>query len=255
MSHLLEAHGIHKYFGGVHAVDGIDLHVNRGEVLGIIGPNGSGKTTFFNTLTGQYPPTHGKYIFDDEDITGLPPHRVTARGIARTFQNLRTFRSLTVLENVVVGEHVKQSTGLVSALFRTKMYRGEEKAARERARECLYMVGLSRLAGRLSIELSYGQQKRLELARALAGDSRLLLLDEPTSGIPLHDGMELMNLVLKIREERGVTVIIIEHNMRVMRSVADRIIAMDFGKKISEGLPDHVLSDPCVITAYLGEEC
>jgi len=252
--HLLEAKDICQYFGGVHAVDRFSVHVDEAEILGIIGPNGSGKTTFFNTLTGAYTPTSGAFFFDGEDITGLPPHEVVARGISRTFQNLRTFRTLTVRENIVVGQHCLGTAGVFGSLFKTGTYRREESSAIHKAEELLHLVGLEQLAGRLAFELSYGQQKRLELARAMARESQLLLLDEPTSGIPSDDAQELLNLILRLRAERGITLIIIEHNMRAIRHVVDRVVAMDRGQKICEGSCDHVLSAECVIEAYLGEE-
>jgi branched-chain amino acid transport system ATP-binding protein len=254
MERILEADDICQYFGGVRAVDDFSVHVDEGEVLGIIGPNGSGKTTFFNTLTGIYPPTSGSFRFRGEDITGLPAHRIVEKGITRTFQNLRTFRTMTVRENVIVGQHCQTSTGVLDSLLRTGKHRREEQLTKEKAEELVGLVGLSDLLDRLSCELSYGQQKRLELARALASESQLLLLDEPTAGIPSGDAQELLDLILRLRQEHGVTVIIIEHNMRAMRHVADRVVAMDRGRKICEGSCDYVLSAECVIEAYLGEE-
>jgi branched-chain amino acid transport system ATP-binding protein len=254
MERMLEAKDICQYFDGVHAVDHFSLHVDEGEILGIIGPNGSGKTTFFNTLSGLYPPTSGSFHFCGQDITGLAPHRIVQRGISRTFQNLRTFRTLTVRQNVIVGQHSNTSTGVFDSILRTGKHRREEKITNDKAEELIGLVGLNALVDRLSCELSYGQQKRLELARALASESRLLLLDEPTAGIPSGDAQELLDLILRLREERGVTVIIIEHNMRAMKHVANRVIAMDRGRKIYEGSCDEVLSARCVIEAYLGEE-
>jgi branched-chain amino acid transport system ATP-binding protein len=254
MQHLIEAKDICQYFGGVRAVDHLSVHVDAAEVLGIIGPNGSGKTTFFNSLTGTYVPTSGTFLFNGEDITGLPTYEVVTRGISRTFQNLRTFRTLTVRENVIVGQHCLGTSGILGSLFKTSTHRREEKAAVDKAEELLHLVGLEKLVDRLAYELSYGQQKRLELARAMAREPQVLLLDEPTAGIPSDDAQELLDLILRLRTERGTTLIVIEHNMRAIRHVADRVVAMDRGQKICEGTPDFVLSEECVIQAYLGEE-
>lgn len=254
MKPILEAHDVYQYFGGVHAVDGLSLYVDPGEIFGIIGPNGSGKSTFFNSLSGIYKPTAGRFLFKGQEITGMEPHVIVSLGISRSFQNLRTFRSLTVKENVVVGQHVKQSVGILDALLKTPKYRHEEKLSRQKAEELLELVGLSHMVDQFSFALSYGQQKRLELARALASEARVLMLDEPTAGIPLADADELMALIRRIRDTRGTTILVIEHNMRVMTALVDRMMAMDRGKKISEGKPQEVLNDPLVIQAYLGEE-
>lgn len=254
METIIEAKDIYQYFGGVHAVDGVSFSVSPGEIFGIIGPNGSGKSTLFNSLSGIYKPTSGKFLFKGRDITGLETHKIVSRGVSRTFQNLRTFRALTIRENVIVGQHIHQKVGVFDALFRTGRYRKEETHCLEKADELLSFVGLSHIKEGLAFGMSYGQQKRLELARALASEAEVVLLDEPTSGIPRGDADELMKLITQIRDTHGTTFLVIEHNMRVMTSIADRMIAMDQGKKISEGSPQDVLQDERVITAYLGEE-
>ena len=254
MQHLIEAREVCQHFGGIRAVDRVSLHVDPGEILGIIGPNGSGKSTFFNTLTGIYRATSGQFLLEGKNITKLAPHEIVSLGISRTFQNLRTFRTLTVRENVIVGQHCLGKAGVFDSLFRTGRYRREEKTAYDNAEELLQLVGLGALTDRLAYELSYGQQKRLELARAMARESRLLLLDEPTSGIPSSDAQDLLDLILRLRAERGTTLIVIEHNMRAVRHIADRVVALDRGQKICEGTPEFVLTADCVIEAYLGDD-
>jgi branched-chain amino acid transport system ATP-binding protein len=250
---LLEASDICMYFGGVKAVDHLDIAVQDGQILGIIGPNGSGKTTFFNVLTGLYKPTAGRITFMGQEITNHLPHQVARAGIARTFQNIRLFKNTSVLDNVLVGQHLKLNENLFDALMRTSNQKQVEKKARQRAEELLDFVKLYDKVNEFSANLAYGEQRRLEIARALATQPKLLLLDEPTAGMNPGEAVQVINLFHSIRA-LGITIILIEHNMQVMMGTAEHIIAMAGGKKIAEGTPEQIQYNPQVIQAYLGEE-
>ena len=250
---LLKAEKITMDFGGVRAVDHVDLTVEQGQILGIIGPNGSGKTTFFNVLTGIYRPTSGRFLFQGRDITGWPSHRVAQSGVARTFQNIRLFRNMSVLENVLVGEHTQLKATLWGVLFQTPSKKRVEAEAREKAEELLRFVDLVDKADEFAANLSYGEQRRLELARALASQPKLLLLDEPTAGMNPSEAGQIMELIHDVRD-LGVTIVLIEHNMQVMMGTAEWIVALDAGAKIAEGTPREIQYNEKVIQAYLGEE-
>ncbi len=250
---LLEAQGATMQFGGVRAVDKVDLTVKEKQILGIIGPNGSGKTTFFNILTGIYRPTAGCFLFDGKDITGWPSHKIVRTGIARTFQNIRLFGNMSLAENVLVGEHINLSATLLGALFRTPGQRQDEKRAQKRAEELLEFVGLGEKKKEYAANLAYGEQRRLELARAMATEPKLLLLDEPTAGMNPSEASQVMQLIHDIRG-LGVTIVLIEHNMQVMMGTAEWIVALDAGAKIAEGTPKEIQYNEKVIQAYLGEE-
>jgi ABC-type branched-subunit amino acid transport system ATPase component len=252
---LLETAGLSKRFGGLQALQDLDLRVEAGEIVGLIGPNGSGKTTVFNVVTGLYPASAGRVRFDDgrHELTGLPPHRVTALGIARTFQNQRLFNQMTVLENVLVGQHCRMRAGLPGILLGTPATRREHRAAASRARELLALFG-DRLRPREdqpAWTLSYANRRRLEIARALATDPRLLLLDEPAAGMNPTETRELMGDIRRIRD-RGVTVLLIEHDMGLVGGVCDRVVALDHGTRIAEGPFEQVRDHPAVLEAYLG---
>lgn len=250
---LLRAERTTMDFGGVRAVDKVDLTVKEGQILGIIGPNGSGKTTFFNILTGIYKPTDGKFFFEGEDVTGWAPHKIVQVGIARTFQNIRLFGNMSLLDNILVGEHTKLKATLGGALLRTPGQRRDEAQAKERALELLDFVGLSDKAGDYAANLAYGAQRRLEVARAMATEPKLLLLDEPTAGMNPSEAETVMKLIHEIRD-LGVTITLIEHNMQVMMGTAEWIVALDAGAKIAEGTPKEIQYNDKVIAAYLGEE-
>ena len=252
---MLEVRGLHKHFGGVYALSGLDMEVREGEIVSVIGPNGAGKSTLFNVVTGIYAPDEGDIRYLGTSIVGLRPHQVVKRGIARTFQNVRLFPNMTILENAMVGQHSRSKGGLFGSIFRTPGVREEERRIRERAAEALSFFG-KRLSGyRLeqpAFSLSYANRRRLEMARAMATDPQLLLLDEPTAGMNPRETLELRDHIVRMRDELGLTLIVIEHDMRVVKGVSDRVIACDYGQKIAEGTYEEVAHDERVIEAYLG---
>jgi ABC-type branched-subunit amino acid transport system ATPase component len=252
---VLEVRGVSKHFGGLYALNGLDFAVEQGEILSIIGPNGAGKSTVFNVITGLYSPDAGDIVFGGQSLVGLTPNQITKLGIARTFQTVHLFPNMTVLENAMVGQHCRSRTTVFGAVLRTPSMRREERSIREHAQNALAFFG-QRLAGyrqdQPAFSLSYANRRRLEMARALATEPSLILLDEPTAGMNPRETLELRDHIVRMRDDLGLTILVIEHDMRVVKGVSDRVVACDYGQKIAEGSYEEVANDEQVIEAYLG---
>lgn len=248
---LLEGKDLTMIFGGLTALDSVNIHINQGEILGLIGPNGAGKTTLFNLLTGVYSPSQGSIYFKNKEINNLKPYQITKLGIARTFQNIRLFGDMSVLDNVVIGQHCRTRTGIFGAIFRPPAVREEEKSVKEKAMELLEFVGLADAAHEKAKYLPYGKQRKLEMARALATDPELILLDEPAAGMNPQETNDLIDLILKVNR-MGKTVLLIEHDMKLVMGICQRVVVLDYGKKIADGTPEEVKNDENVLKAYLG---
>jgi len=251
---LLQTIDVVKRFGGLVAVNKISISLEQGRIASIIGPNGAGKTTFFNTLTGIYKPDEGQINFNDRSLIGLRPDQVSERGISRTFQNIRLFGAMTVLENILVGMHTQLKQSALDALFRTKGFHKEERDSEQRAKELMAYVGLKNVGNQLARNLPYGGQRRIEIARAIAANPTLLLLDEPTAGMNPNETADAIKLFRRIRDDKGITLLLIEHDMRVVMGISEHISVMDYGEKIAEGTPKEIRDNQRVIEAYLGRE-
>ena len=251
---ILAISGLTKHFGGIRAVDGVDLSIAEGELAGLIGPNGSGKTTVFNLVTGIYRPDGGSVTLDEKSLVGLPPHRINRLGIARTFQNIRLFRNLTVLDNVRIGHHSHREYDPLSALCRTERFYEGEKEIQVKAEHLLSILMLQNRKNEIAGNLPYGEQRKLEIARALASEPRLLLLDEPAAGMNPYEVRMLMDFLLEIRERFRLTILLIEHQMRLVMGICQRLTVMDFGQVIARGVPSEIRGNSRVVEAYLGED-